>query len=264
MKHLPEKDHTHIVFDNVSLGYRGKPVLRNINLVISGGEAIGIIGPNGCGKTTLLKSLPGLIKPAAGSIDIMGLPPCEARKRIGYVPQRETLDISYPATVFDVVIMGRYACIGLFRRPGRIDRDRAKQAVADVGLEKLMNVPIAHLSGGQRQRVLIARALAADPRILLLDEPTAAVDVKAQREIINLLNDMHRERNLTIFFVTHDINPVYSLLDRVIYMDDGQVFIGTPREMLTPEKLGRIYNADVHITEMGGQLCVIVGDIHHG
>ncbi|NOZ69642.1 MAG: ABC transporter ATP-binding protein, partial [Deferribacteres bacterium] len=102
------------------------------------------------------------------------------------------------------------------------------------------------------------------PRILLLDEPTAAVDVKAQREIISLLNRMHRKRNLTIFFVTHDINPVYSLIDRVVYMDNGQVLIGTPREMLTPQKLERIYNAEVHVTEMDGRLCVIVGDIHHG
>ncbi len=264
MKHRMGREQAHIVFNNVTLGYGGKPVLRNINLVVSEGEAIGIIGPNACGKTTLLKSLAGLVKPVSGSIDIMGLPPDEARKRIGYVPQRETLDISYPATVFDVVMMGRYACIGLFRRPSQTDRDRAGQAVADVGLEKFMHAPLSHLSGGQRQRVLIARALASDPCTLLLDEPTAAVDVKARREIIQLLEKMHRERNLTIFFVTHDINPVYSLIDRVLYMDNGEVSIGTPRGMLTPEKLGRIYNTDVHVIEMDGRLYVVVGDIHHG
>ena len=253
-----------ILFEHVTLGYAERSVLRDVNLTISRGEAVGIIGPNGCGKSTLLKSLLGLIKPVKGSIAIFGMTASIARRRIGYVPQRETLDISYPATVLDVVIMGRYAGIGMFRRPGRSDRQRAEQAVADVGLTRFLHEPILHLSGGQRQRILIARALAADPEILLLDEPTAAVDVRAQREIIDILKTLHKERNLSIFFVTHDINPIYPLVDRVIYMADGGVFIGSLQEMLTPEKLGSIYNADVHVTKMGGQLCVIVGDVHHG
>ena len=253
-----------ILFDHVTLGHADKLVLQDVNLTISRGEAVGIIGPNGCGKTTLLKSLLGLIKPVKGSIDVFGIPASIARRRIGYVPQRETLDISYPATVLDVVIMGRYAGIGMFRRPGRPDRQKAEQAVADVGLTRFLHDPVVHLSGGQRQRILIARALAADPEILLLDEPTAAVDVRAQHEIIDILKTLHNERKLSIFFVTHDINPIYPLVDRVIYMVDGRVFIGNLQEMLTPGKLGRIYNADVHVTEMGGQLCVIVGDVHHG
>ncbi|MEC4684909.1 MAG: metal ABC transporter ATP-binding protein [Nitrospirota bacterium] len=253
-----------IVFDNVTLGYIEKPVLRDISLDIFRGESIGIIGPNGCGKTTLLKSLVGLIKPLGGSIKIFGQPVMTARRQIGYVPQRETLDISYPATVFDMVIMGRYAKIGLFRRPKDLDRKRTEQAIADVGLTELMHVPIAHLSGGQRQRVLIARALSADPEVLLLDEPTAAVDVRAQREIVALLKTLHKERNLTIFLVTHDVNLVYSMVDRIIFMADGEVLIGTPEEMLTQEKLQRIYNANVIVTEAAGRVYVIVGDVHHG
>ncbi|GBE01211.1 MAG TPA: metal ABC transporter ATP-binding protein [Nitrospirae bacterium] len=253
-----------IILDNVTLGYTEKPVLRDINLRILRGESIGIIGPNGCGKTTLLKSLVGLIKPLGGSIKIFGQPVTMARRFIGYVPQRETLDISYPATVFDMIIMGRYAKIGLFRRPGRLDRERAAEAIADVGLKEYMHVPIAHLSGGQRQRVLIARALSADPEILLLDEPTAAVDVRAQREIVDLLKTLHKERNLTILLVTHDVNLVYPMVDRIIFMADGQVLIGTPEEMLTQEKLQRIYNANVIVTEAAGRIFVIVGDVHHG
>ena len=253
-----------ILFDHVTLGYAYRPVLLDVNLQVNKGEAIGIIGPNGCGKSTLLKSLLGLVKPVKGSIGIFGMPPKIARRRIGYVPQRETLDISYPATVFDVVIMGRYAGIGMFRRPRRHDRQRAEQAVADVGLTRFLHEPVVHLSGGQRQRILIARALAADPEVMLLDEPTAAVDVKAQYEIIDILKTLHKERKLSIFFVTHDINPIYPLVDRVIYMAAGRVFIGGLQEMLTPAKLGSIYNAEVHVTEMGGQLCVIVGDVHHG
>ena len=253
-----------IILDNVTLGYTEKPVLRDINLRILRGESIGIIGPNGCGKTTLLKSLVGLIKPLGGSIKIFGQPVTMARRFIGYVPQRETLDISYPATVFDMITMGRYAKIGLFRRPGRLDRERAAEAIADVGLKEYMHVPIAHLSGGQRQRVLIARALSADPEILLLDEPTAAVDVRAQREIVDLLKTLHKERNLTILLVTHDVNLVYPMVDRIIFMADGQVLIGTPEEMLTQEKLQRIYNANVIVTEAAGRIFVIVGDVHHG
>lgn len=211
-----------------------------------------------------MKSLLGLIKPVKGEIRIFNQPVISSRRLIGYVPQRDTLDISYPATVFDVVIMGRYAGIGMFRRPGRLDRERAEHAVADVGLTELLHVPIAHLSGGQRQRILIARALAADPEILLLDEPTAALDVASQRETIRLLENLHRERDLTVFFVTHDVNLVYSLVDLVIYMVDGRVFIGSPQEMLTPENLKRIYNTNVIVTMESGQLCVIVGDVHHG
>lgn len=113
-------------------------------------------------------------------------------------------------------------------------------------------------------RVLIARALSADPEILLLDEPTAAVDVKAQREIVGLLKTLHRERNLTVLLVAHDVNLVYPMVDRVIFMIDGRVLIGTPEEMLTREKLQRIYNANVIVTEANGQICVIVGDVHHG
>ncbi|HEB75163.1 MAG TPA: metal ABC transporter ATP-binding protein [Nitrospirae bacterium] len=253
-----------IVFEGVTLGYAGETVLRDIDLEISRGESIGIIGPNGCGKTTLLKSLVGLIRPLSGRITVFGEPVISARRRIGYVPQRETLDISYPATVFDMVIMGRYARIGLFRRPRDLDRMRAGQAIADVGLAEQAHTPIAHLSGGQRQRVLIARALSADPEVVLLDEPTAAVDVRAQREIVALLENLKRERNLTVLLVTHDVNLVYPIVDRIIYMADGRVFIGRPEEMLTQEKLQRIYNANVIVTEADGRICVIVGDVHHG
>ncbi len=263
-RQIGRKRDERIVFDNVTLGYMEKPVLRNINLDIFRGESIGIIGPNGCGKTTILKSLVGLIRPVRGHITVFGQPAMSARRQIGYVPQRETLDISYPATVFDMVIMGRYAKIGLFRRPKDLDRKRTEQAIADVGLTEHMHVPIAHLSGGQRQRVLIARALSADPEVLLLDEPTAAVDVRAQREIVALLKSLQRERGLTILLVTHDVNLIYPMVDRILYMADGQVFIGPPQEMLTQEKLQRIYNANVIITEAAGRIFVIVGDVHHG
>jgi zinc transport system ATP-binding protein len=205
-----------IEFNNLSFAYNSQMVLENITLAINTGEIAAIVGPNGSGKTTLLRLALGLLKPSAGSVQVLGSSPAQARSKIGYVPQRIDLDRRYPITVQDVVLMGRIA------KPFRPffsaqDRTRAREALEDVGLEQIRNAPFFSLSGGQQQRVLIARALCVEPQLLLLDEPTANVDKAISRQIYDTLKTL--SARTTIVFVSHDINFVASIVSTVICID---------------------------------------------
>lgn len=201
-----------IAFDGVDFRYPGVPVLENASFELFESDFASVIGPNGGGKTTLARLILGLLSPSAGTVSIFGKPPQASRHRIGYVPQYTSFDPNFPVTVRDVALMGRVAL-----RPGlhrKRDFDAADHALDQVGLSDLRNRPFADLSGGQRQRVLIARALAAGPEILLLDEPTANVDVAAEHQLDALL---HRfESELTVLLITHDLGFVNELVNRVV------------------------------------------------
>ena len=221
-----------LTLDDVAIGYDGRPVLTHVSLEIARGEFVALLGPNGAGKTTLFRGILGLIPLRAGRVtygfDRAASPP-------GYVPQRETLDPIFPLTTFEVVLMGTYARIPPLRRVGREPRARAAARLAEVGLAAHAERPFWALSGGQKQRALIARALAAEPEVLLLDEPTAGVDPEAERAIMDLIARLNAERGLTVVLVSHHLRMVRGLAHAVVWVEDGRVRKGRAEEILAEQ-----------------------------
>jgi len=254
-----------IGFSNVTVAYGDRIALENIDMEVRRGEFFGIIGPNGSGKTTMFRTILGLVRPISGRVEVLGFSGPElkrARQYIGYLPQREQIDPRAPGTVLDVVLMGRYSRLGLFKRPTDVDREKAFVALRQVGMEEFASEPIGHLSGGQQQRVLIARALAQEPALLLLDEPTTALDVATRQSLIELIAKIHREFKLTILLITHDVNLLIGRADRIAYLRRRIYAIGRPEEILTEGMLTEMYGYRVYIVERDGRLCVLVGDSH--
>jgi len=256
---------TVISFDHVWVSYPETVGLEDITLQVVKGDFLAVIGPNGSGKTTLLRTILGLLKPNRGSITVLGKTNHglnSVRNSIGYVPQRKPLEATFPMTVFEVALMGTYGKLGLLRRPGPQDKGRVMGLLEAVGLADVARHAAGHLSGGQQQRLLIARALVPNPQILLLDEPTAGVDVANQRSIIQLIRDLHDKLKLTTLLVTHDINEVMPCLDRVLYLNRSVYAYGSCAEVLNPEALAKLYQSPVHIVEHDGRPYVIVSDRH--
>ncbi len=255
-----------IVFNDMTVGYAEQVALEDLSLKVHRGEFLGIIGPNGAGKTTIFKLILGLMEPIAGSVQVLGYSGKEVRKarpRLGYLPQREEIDPQSLGSVLDVVLMGRYSRIGLFRRVRARDREIAQRALAQVQMEEFASHPIGHLSGGQQQRVLVARTLAQEPEVLLLDEPTTALDVATQQDLIRSIAGIHRALGLTVLFITHNVNALIGLADRVLYVNRRPYAIGPPEEILTEQMLTEMYGHEVAIlTRPDGRPCVIVGDSH--
>ena len=229
---------TLLTLRDVSLGYDGRVVIEHLSFAVEYGECLALVGPNGAGKTTLLRGILGLIPVLAGQIeygfDRSTSPP-------GYVPQRDTLDPIFPLTVFEVVLMGTYGRLALLRPVGRRQRQLAADCLERVGLADLANRPFWALSGGQKQRVLIARALAVEPNLLLLDEPTAGVDPGAATAIMDLLARLNRDQGLTVVLVSHHLRLVRSLVRSVLWVEDGCVSKGTTEVMLAPERIMDIF-----------------------
>ena len=218
-----------IHLDDVSLGYDRRPVLTHVSFEIARGEFVALLGPNGAGKTTLFRGVLGLIPLLGGRItygfDRAASPP-------GYVPQKESLDSIFPLTTFEIVLMGTYARMGPLSFVGREPRRRAAARLAEVGLSAHAGQPFWALSGGQKQRALIARALAAEPEVLFLDEPTAGVDAEAERAIMDLISRLNRDRGLTVVLVSHHLRLVRELVHEVIWVEDGRAAKGPTEAML--------------------------------
>ena len=229
-----------IALRDVSLGYDGRPVLKHVELTIEQGEFCALLGPNGAGKTTLLRGILGLVPVLAGrieyGIDRRTSPP-------GYVPQRESLDPIFPLTVLEVVLMGTFARLRPLRPVGRRVHRLAADCLDQVGLAPIAGRPFWSLSGGQKERVLIARALAAEPRILLLDEPTAGVDPGATAAIMDAITRLNRERGLTVVLVSHQLRVVRQVVRSVIWVDGGSAVKGTAEELLTLERIADVFGA---------------------
>jgi manganese/iron transport system ATP-binding protein len=222
---------------DVSLGYEDRPVLEHVDLELGGGDFVALLGPNGAGKTTLLRGMVGLLPVLAGTLEY-GFD--RAVSPLGYVPQREALDPTFPLTVHEVVIMGTYARLGPLRRAGRRQRRLATHCLERVGLAGVSEQRFASLSGGQKQRVLIARALAAEPGLLLLDEPTAGVDAQATAAIVDVIGRLNRDEGLAVVLVTHQVRILGGLTSAVWWVQDGRVARGRPEDFLTPERLAGV------------------------
>jgi len=246
---------TVINIENAVVSYREDVALRGVSINIEAGEFVGVIGPNGAGKTTLLTVVNGLGKLLSGRVWVLGGYLASdsghsLRKRVGYVAQVENIDPRMPMSVREVAMIGRYGVLGLFRRPGKHDWKIVDEMLELVGMTHLARRPIGHLSGGEQQRVAIARCLAQEPELFLLDEPTASLDWKAQTEILQLVKQIHDSRNLTTLFVTHDLDAMPHTCDRMVLMKDGLIFDdGTPEELISTEKLSALYDMPVPVVE---------------
>ena len=204
--------------EDVTMAYRESAVLWDIDLDVPTGVRCAIVGPNGAGKSTLLKGVLGLEKPVAGYVRLWGKTIDEVRERIAYVPQRGAVNWDFPTTVFDVVLMGRYVHIGLMRRPGREDRERARAALAEMQLEKLAERQISELSGGQKQRVFIARALAQESDLYIMDEPLAGVDETTERIVMDKFAALQKARK-TVIAVHHDLSTLDMYFDYLVVLN---------------------------------------------
>ena len=235
------------------VSYREDIALRGVSLKVNRGEFVGVFGPNGAGKTTLLTIVNGMGKLLNGQVRVLGQDLSSfnsngLRKKVGYVAQAQNIDPRMPMSVREVVIIGRYGRLGLFRKPGK-HRSNVDSALL-VGLAHLSRRPIGHLSGGEQQRVAIARCLAQEPEIFLLDEPTASLDWKARSELLELVRHIHEERKLTTLFVTHDLDALPDTCSRIVLMKDGLIEAdGVPEKLICIENLSYLYNIPPSMVE---------------
>jgi len=259
--------------DGVSVRLGGRQILGDVAFTVRSGEFAGIIGPNGAGKTTLLRVVLGLIPAASGQILLDGEPRRHAgrgrhdrrdhhkaaRTAIGYVPQKLNIDPDVPLRARDVVSLGLDGHRLGFAFPNRQRRDLVEAALTDVGAQGYANARVGELSGGEQQRVMIAHALIARPRLLLLDEPLANLDLKSEQEIVTLLGKLAREQDIAVLLSAHDMNPLVSVMDRIIYVANGKVATGTTDEVVTTEGLSALYGHHVDVLHVHGRVVVVAG-----
>ncbi len=233
--------------EEVAVRYNGTPALSGISFEVATGERIAVVGPNGAGKSTLFKVIAGILPTTAGEVQVAGHAP-GGHICIAYLPQRSEVDWRFPVTVSDVVMMGRYGQLGFLKRPGREDRKRVHEALRVVGMEALARRQIAELSGGQQQRMFIARALAQEAELILMDEPLSGLDLPAQEQIMAILETL-REQRVTVIVATHDLNLAAEHFDRLLLLKGRLIGIGKPQEVLTPEHLAAAYGGQLRLVE---------------
>ncbi|MCC6167670.1 MAG: metal ABC transporter ATP-binding protein [Caldilineaceae bacterium] len=233
----------------VSVRYDGTPALEEVSFRVARGDQVAVVGPNGAGKSTLFNVVAGILKPQQGSVRVYGSGP-RGHICVGYVPQRNRIDWRFPVSVADVVMMGRVGKIGLLRRPGRADWQQVEAALSQVEMSALARRQIGELSGGQQQRVFLARALAQEAELLLLDEPLAGLDMPSQDAILRLLARM-RGRGMTVLIATHDLNQAADLFGKMILLNRRVIAYGPPAAVLTPDNLGRAYGGQLHVVHTG-------------
>ncbi|SFN89144.1 manganese/zinc/iron transport system ATP-binding protein [Algoriphagus ornithinivorans] len=231
---------------DLTVSYDQSPVLWNVDLSLPEGKLIGILGPNGAGKSTLIKAIMGLVQASGGYVKIFNKDLEQVRNRISYVPQRESVDWNFPASVLDVVLMGTYGKLGLFKRPGKKEKELAHNCLEKVGMNAFASRQISELSGGQQQRVFIARALAQEADLYLMDEPFAGVDMATETAIFQLLQEMSKEGK-TIVVVHHDIHSAMSYFEWIIMLNLHLVASGPKQEVVSEELLRKTYGGKLNL-----------------
>ncbi|MBN1484124.1 MAG: metal ABC transporter ATP-binding protein [Chloroflexia bacterium] len=240
---------------DVSVRYDSRLALEGISFQLEVGERLAVVGPNGAGKSTLFKVIAGVLDPGSGAVTVAGHCP-GGHICIAYVPQRSNVDWSFPVTVADVVMMGRFGQLGLLRRPGTRDRELVRQCLGVVRMVDLADRQISELSGGQQQRMFIARSLAQEAELMLMDEPLAGLDVPAQEEIFNVLDELRRRR-VTVMVATHDLNMAAERFDRVMLLNGRLIGLGRPEEVFTPDHLQEAYGGQLRLVQTEEGLMVL-------
>jgi zinc/manganese transport system ATP-binding protein len=253
------QDEPAMCFDRATLSYGDRVVWSELSMTVPQGEFLAVLGPNGSGKTSLLRALLGLAPLTSGSLDVLGRPPRRGNPAIGYVPQHAGFDRDTPMRGRDLVTLGVDGHRWGFGRLSRADRMRVESALEAVAACPYADAPIGRLSGGEQQRLRIAQALVGNPKLLLCDEPLASLDMRYQQEITELIGDWSREKAGTVVFVTHDVNPVLGYADRVIFVVNGRWATGSTDEVLTSETMSELYEAPVEVLRVRGRI-VVVGE----
>jgi zinc/manganese transport system ATP-binding protein len=253
-----------VTAENLVAGYPDKIVWRGASFNFNRGELVAIIGPNGAGKTTLFRLLLGLQQPIGGTIRIFNEPPKRGNPRIGYVPQRHVIDSETNIECLELVHLALCGHLWGFHLSAKAGRKTALVALDAVGGMELAHQPLSALSGGELQRIFLAEALVSNPDILLLDEPLSSLDIRRAIELVQLVNGLVRSRNVTALLVAHDINPLLPYLDKVVYIANGKVATGKPKDVLTSDRLSALYDTQVEvIRDSRGNVAIIGIEDHH-
>jgi zinc/manganese transport system ATP-binding protein len=240
-----------------SLGYGARLLWQNLDLTVAPGEFVAVLGPNGSGKTSLVKVLLGLAPLSSGSVEVCGAPPKRGSNVIGYIPQQRGFDRDVPIRGIDLVRLGLDGHRWGFPLPNRQRRRLVDAAIASVGATEFAQAPVGRLSGGEQQRLRIAQALLGDPKLMLCDEALLSLDIKHQRDVVGLIDSRRRAFNTSVLFVTHEINPILPIVDRVLYLVGTRWAVGAPDEVFTSAKLSDLYQTDVEVLRVRGRIVVV-------
>jgi zinc/manganese transport system ATP-binding protein len=250
---------------DAGLGYGSRTLWQGLDLDVAPGEFLAVLGPNGSGKTSLLKVLLGLTELTSGRVEVSGASPHKGSSAVGYVPQQKGFDADLGVRGRDLVELGLIGHRYGIGRSGRDVRARVDAAIASVGAGAYAARAIGRLSGGEQQRLRVAQALLGDPSVLLCDEPLLSLDLAHQRAVVDLLDARRRAAATAIVFVTHEINPVLPIVDRVLYLVNGRWAVGTPDEVMTSERLSELYGTEIDVVRVRGRIVVVgaTDDEHH-
>ncbi|WP_214473901.1 ABC transporter ATP-binding protein [Mesorhizobium sp. dw_380] len=250
-----------VAFERVTLTYGGRRVLSDVSFSIPQGAFVGLLGANGAGKTTMLRAILGLIKPAGGAISVLGKPPTRGNPSIGYMPQARRTLTHMGISGLDFVLTAAGGHRWGWPVASAAEKEAAWKALEEVGATDLARRPLAELSGGERQRILIAQSLIGDPQLLLLDEPLISLDAAHQRTIIDLVHEVGKRLGIAVLFCSHEINPLLRAVDSVLYLGNGSAAIGSVDEVISGPVLSKLYGTQINVVRVAGRIFVMADDV---